>query len=228
MALKVTKLNTGRLSSIREWPQFSWKLLALLMAIALLAGIIGATVGAQFFVRPGPPGPQGEQGVQGEPGLQGEVGPQGVQGVQGTQGPPGANGTDTVLQVVQTRNDTQIDIDSYVIMEWHNLSNIDPSMETIVDVQQDSKILVQFSTYCRLEPPASLWIRIVVDGVVNGSRYVCSTGPPASGTYQIPGCTTFLTDSLAAGMHTINVQFLREVGTPSIFDRTLTIIEISC
>ncbi len=222
MALKVTKLNTGRLSSRREWPQFSWKLLALLMAIALLAGIIGATVGAQFFVRPGPPGPQGE------PGLQGELGPQGVQGVQGTQGPPGANGTDTVLQVVQTRNDTQVDIDSYAIMEWHNLSNIDPSMETIVDVQQDSKILVQFSTYCRLEPPASLWIRIVVDGVANSSRYVCSTGPPASGIYQIPGCTTFLTDSLAAGTHTINVQFLREVGTPSIFDRTLTTIEISC
>ena len=203
---------------------YSWKLLVLALVIGLLAGIIGAVLSAQIFIQPGPPGPQGEKGDEGDVGTSG---PQGSQGEQGIQGIPGVNGTDGILQAIQKSNDTQVDVDSYIAMQWFNLSDIDSSMETIIDVQQDSKIFVQFSTYCILEPPASIWIRIVVDGIYNSSKYVCSTGPPASGTYQIPGHIELLTDLLNAGPHTINVQFLREVGSPSILDRTLTIIEIS-
>ncbi len=180
--------------------------------IGLLSGIVGAVLSAQFFIQPGPAGPQGEQGSQ---------------GVQGIQGIPGVDGTDGILQMIQKRNDTQVSVDSYIAMQWFDLSNIDPSMEIIVNVQQDSKIFVQFSTYCMLQPPASIWIRIVVDGLYNSSKYVCSTGPPASGTYHLPGHIEFLTDGLTAGSHTVDVQFLREVGSPLILDRTLTAIEIS-
>lgn len=217
-------------SSGRERNRYSWKLLALALVIGLLAGIIGVALSAQIFIKPGPLGPQGEEGDKGDVGSSGPQGPQGElgpQGIQGIQGIPGVNGTDGIPQAIQKRNDTQVDVDSYIAMQWFNLSDIDSSMETIIDVQQDSKIFVQFSTYCLLEPPASIWIRIVVDGVYNSSKYVCSIGPPASGVYQIPGHIEFLTDLLNAGSHTINVQFLREVGSPSILDRTLTIIEIS-
>ncbi len=209
---------------------YSWKLLVLALVIGLLAGIIGAVLSAQIFIQPGPPGPQGEKGDKGDVGTSGLQGPQGdpgSQGAEGIQGIPGVNGTTGILQAIQKRNDTQVDVDSYLAMQWFNLSEIDSSMETIIDIQQDSKIFVQFSTYCILEPPASIWIRIVVDGAYNSTKYVCSTGPPASGTYQIPGHIEFLTDLLNDGSHTINVQFLREVGSPSILDRTLTIIEIS-
>ncbi len=198
-------MSTGSYSSGSAWKPDSWKLLALFMAIALLAGIIGAALSAQFFVREGPQGPQGEQGLQGVPGL---------------------DGTDAILQTVQRRNQTQIAIDGYVAMQWFNLSDADPSMKVSIDVQQSSKVLALFSSYQILEPPASVWIRIVVDDVYNSSQYICSTGPPASGTYQIPGHTEFLTDSLDAGLHTITVQFLREVGSPLIMERTLTILEM--
>jgi len=112
-------------------------------------------------------------------------------------------------------------------MQWFNFSDLDSSMEIIINVQPDSKIFAQFSSTHRLEPPASIWVRIVVDGAYNSSIYVCSTGPPASGTYKIPGHIEFLTDSLNTGPHTVNVQFLREVGSPTTLERTLTVIEIS-
>jgi hypothetical protein len=70
-------------------------------------------------------------------------------------------------------------------------------------------------------------VRIVVDNVYNSSAYYCSTGPPASGTYKIPGHIEFLTDSLNAGAHLINIQFLREIGSPITLDRIVTVLEIA-
>lgn len=213
--------------------RYTWKLLALALVIGLLAGAIGAALSAQIFSKPGPQGEQGPLGPQGEKGDKGDTGdlglqgPQGEQGEQGTQGIPGVNGTDAILQIIQKRNDTEIDIDNYTEMQWFNISDLDSSMEIVINIQQDSKIFVQFSTTHRLEPPASIWVRIVVDGAYNSSIYVCSTGPPASGTYKIPGHIEFLTDSLNSGTHTVNVQFLREVGSPTTLERTLTVIEIS-
>jgi hypothetical protein len=200
--------------------------------IGLLAGAIGAALSAQIFIKPGPQGEQGPLGPQGEKGDKGDtgdLGPQGSQGEQGEQGPqgiPGVNGTDAILQIIQKRNETQVDIDGYAEMQWFNISDVDSSMEVIINIQANSKIFVQFSTTHRLEPPASIWVRIVVDGAYNSSMYVCATGPPASGVYQIPGHIEFLTDSLDTGPHTVNVQFLREVGSPITLGRTLTVIEI--
>jgi hypothetical protein len=195
--------------------------------IGLLGGIIGAALSAQIFIKPGPQGPQGERGEKGDIGATGLQGEDGLQGEQGLQGIPGVNGTDTILQVIQRRNDTEINIDSYATMQWFNMSNLDSSMEITINILQDSKVFVQFSSSQRLEPPASIWVRIVIDGEHNSSKYICSTGPPASGTYMIPGQIEFLTDPLNAGFHSINVQFLREIGSPIIMDRTLTAIEIS-
>jgi len=233
-SLASTRTSRGiKLKSGREQNRYAWKLLALALVIGLLAGAIGAALSAQIFIKPGPQGEQGLQGPQGEKGDKGDTGdlglqgPQGEQGEQGPQGIPGVNGTDAILQIIQKRNDTEIDIDGYTEMQWFNISDVDSSMEVIINIQPDSKIFVQFSTTHRLEPPASIWVRIVVDGAYNSSIYVCSTGPPASGTYKIPGHIEFLTDSLNTGPHTVNVQFLREVGSPTILERTLTVIEIS-
>jgi len=114
-------------------------------------------------------------------------------------------------------------------MQWYNISDLDPSMKITINVQQNSKIFAQFSGTHTLEPPASIWVRIVMDNNHNSSKYICSTGPPASGSYKMTGHVEFLTDSLmrARGSHTINVQFLRESGSPEILDRTLTVIEIA-
>jgi hypothetical protein len=187
-------------------------LLALVLVIGLLAGVLGAALTAQIFVKPGP---------QGEQGSQGETGPQGPQGI------PGVNGTDSILQIFQSRNDTKVDIGSYTAMQWYNMSDLDPSMKITINVQQNSKIFAQFSGTHTLEPPESIWVRIVVDNNYNSSTYMCSTGPPASGIYKMTGHVEFLTDSLNAGSHTINVQFLRETGSPEMLDRTLTVIEIA-
>jgi len=100
-------------------------------------------------------------------------------------------------------------------------------MEITINVQQNSKIFAQFSSTHEVEPPASIWVRIVVDNNYNSSTYICSTGPPASGVYKLLGHIEFLTNSLNAGSHTINVQFLTEIGSPIILDRTLTVIEIA-
>jgi len=203
---------------------FTWKLLALILVIALLAGMAGAVLSAQFFIKPDPPGSQGDKGDTGDVGPQGPPGAQGLPGINGTNG---VDGVDNILQIIQRRNSTEIAVASYTAMQWHNVSVADPSMNVSFNVQQGSKIFVQFSSSHMLEPPAAIWVRIVVDGVYNSSSYICSTGPPASGSYKIPGHVEFLTDSLNAGTHSINVQFLREVGSPIILDRTLTVIEIT-
>ena len=189
--------------------------LVLILVTGLLAGVLGAALSAQVFIKPGP---------QGETGLEG---PQGETGPEGPQGTPGVNGTDTIMQIIQNRNGTQVDVGSYTAMQWHNFSDLDSQMNITINILQNSKIFAQFSTTQQMDPPSSIWVRIVVDNNYNSSTYRCSIGPLGSGTTNIPGHIEFLTDSLNAGSHKINVQFLRESGSPRILDRTLTVIEIT-
>jgi hypothetical protein len=229
---KEARLRTGSSSRGREWNNTPWKLLALILVIGLLAGAIGAVLSAQVFIKPGPPGPQGEEGAKGDTGEQGsqgqagEQGPQGIPGEQGPQGISGENGTDAILQIIQKRNDTELNTDGFAADQWFNISDLDSSMEIVVNVQQDSKIFAQFSSSHRLDPTELISVRIVVDHVHNSSYYVCSTGLPGSGIYAIPGHIEFLTDSLSAGAHTVSVQFLVN-GAPAILGRTLTVMEIA-
>ncbi len=181
----------------KEQGKYAWRLLVLVLVIGLLAGVVGGVLAGYLFVKPGP------------------------------QGMPGLNGSNSILQMIQNRNDTQVDTSGYTAMQWYDLSDIDSSMEITINVQQNSKILAHFSGTNELEPPASIWVRIVVDHNYNSSTCKCTVGPPASGTYRMPTQVEFLTDSLTAGSHTINLQFLREFGSPKLLDRTLTVIEIT-
>ncbi len=187
----------------RERDKYGWKLLVLVLVIGLLAGVLGGVLAGYAFVKPGPQGEQGPQGI------------------------PGVDGTDAILQIIQKRNDTQVDTGNYTAMQWYNISDFDSSMEITINVQQNSKIFAQFSCTHELEPPTSIWVRIVVDNNYNSTTGICAIGPPAAGTYKMTGHIEFLTNSLNAGSHTINVQFLRETGSPEILDRTLTVIEIA-
>ncbi len=181
------------------------KILILALVIGLLASIVGAALTAQIFIKPGP---QGEQGL---PGI------------------AGVNGTDSILQILQNRNATLVDISAYTAMQWYNISDLDSTMKITINVQQNSKIFAQFSGSHTLERPASLWIRIVVDNNHNSSMYILYVGPSfASGAYKTSGHIEFLTDPLNAGPHTINVQFMREgAGSTELLDRTLTVMEIT-
>lgn len=216
----------------RRW----WWLVALAVVVGLLASLMSSVITAKVFIEPGPQGPQGPQGEPGSAGPQGEPGPAGPEGekgdegdigLQGPEGVAGENGTDSVLQILQNMNNTEVDVSSYALMQWHNFSDFDSTMEITINVKQDSKIFVQFSSTHILDPPSSIWVRLVVDSLRNSSMYICATGPPASGTYKIPGHLEFLTDPLNAGSHTINAQFLREVGSPITLGRTLTVTEIA-
>lgn len=198
---------------------YAWKILAIVLIAGLLAGILGGALGAQIFIKSGPEGPEGPQGPEGE---QGEEGPEGPQGI------PGINGTDSILQVLQNRNDTQIETTGYAELQWHNLSDFDSSMETVINIQENSRIFAQFTATHQFEALATIWVRIVIDNHYNSSTYECSGGPPASGTYTMVGHIEFLTDSLNAGPHTVRVQFQRELaGSQSILDRALTVFEIA-
>jgi hypothetical protein len=198
----------------KKQDKYAWKLLVLVLVIGLLAGVLGGVLSAQIFIKSGP---------------QGEQGPQGETGTQGPQGIPGVDGTNSILQIIQNRNDTQVEISGYTAMQWYNISDFDSAMEITINVQQNSKIFAQFSGSHTLERPATLWIRIVVDNNHNSSMYILNVGPSsASGTYKMPGHIEFLTDPLNAGSHTVNVQFMRDgTGSTELLDRTLTLMEIA-
>jgi hypothetical protein len=216
--------------------------LALLLIASLILGLIGGIAGAFLLAQPGPQGEQGPPGQDGADGLQGETGPagptgpegaqgatgpQGEQGLQGVQGIPGTDGINSILQVIQNTNITMHDTENYTLNEWSNMSDSDSSMMITIDVQQNSKLLVQFSASVSLEPPGALRTRIVVDNSFNSTESVCSVGPPSAGTFKFPNYIEFLTDPLDSGTHTIQVQIFRESGSPIILDRTLTVIEIA-
>jgi len=213
--------------------------------IGLVGGAVSGALISPLLTKPGPKGPQGEQGLegpqgeqgsqgppgeQGEQGLQGpqgEEGPQGLQGPQGEQGFPGIDGTDAILQILQSRNDTQEDTSGYTEDQWFNMSEFDSSMRITINIQNNSRIFAQFSGTHYLSSPASIWIRVVVDNSYNSSEYMCSLLSPGSGTFRLPGHIEFLTNPLDQGLHTIDVQFYREAGSPLILERTLTVMEIT-
>jgi hypothetical protein len=216
--------------------------LALLLIASLVMGFVGGAIGSLLFAIPGPIGPQGLPGQDGEDGVdgiqgpagptgpqgeQGTTGPQGEQGPQGLEGNPGTDGINSILQTIQNRNSTIQNTENYTAMEWLNMSDSDSSMMITIDVQQSSRLLIQFSATISLEPPGSLRTRIVVDNNFNSTESVSSVGPPSAGVFKFPSHIEFLTEPLNIGSHTINLQLLRENGSPIILERTLTVIEIT-
>jgi hypothetical protein len=216
--------------------------LALLLIASIVLGLIGGITSAFLIAKPGatgaqgPPGQDGADGLQGETGpagptgpqgAQGATGPQGVQGQQGLQGIAGTDGINSILQVIQNKNTTMQDTGSYALMEWVNMSDSDSSMMITLDVQQNSRLLIQFSTSVSLAPPGALRTRVVVDNSLNSTECVTSVGPPSAGTFNFPSHIEFLTDPLGSGTHTIQLQIFRANGSPILLDRTLTVMEIA-
>ncbi len=199
-------------------------------------GIQGAT-GPQ-----GPQGPQGDQGPEGIQGPQGETGPQGatgpqgpqgIQGPQGDQGPqgiqglPGVNGTDAILQILQSQNATAQSLGSYTLDQWYNMSVFDGSMRMTVNIQDQSRIYAEFTSSVNIANLASVWLRIVVDNQINST--VCKIGllAPSAVNLNLPASVKILTGALSAGQHTIDVQFLRDDGSPILMDRSLSAVEVT-
>ena len=195
--------------------------------IALLLLLIGIGLTSLVLTKSSIPGPEGLNGDLGATGLQGEVGPQGDVGLQGIQGIQGEPGASSFIQILQRSNVTVIETDELSQANWHNMSDFDPSMDIIIDISQNSKILVEFTGIHFMETPSSIWVRVVVDNVLVSTRYMLSVGTPASVSTYNCGHLEFLTDSLVAGEHIIQVQFLKDAGNPTIVDRVLTAIEIS-
>lgn len=196
----------------------TWKIVALALVIGLLGGVVSAAIVAPLFVKPGPQGEVGDQGPQG---------PQGTQGTPGIQGDPG---TDGILQILQNRNSTSVSLNvaRYPTFQWFNMSDFDASMKMTINIQQNSKIFVQFSSSHTLSSGASISVRVVVDNMYNSSIYKASSPNPSSVTNTIPGHIEFLTGSLSSGQHTIEVQFQRDMDGGSMqLERTLTATEIA-
>ena len=196
----------------------TWKIVVLALVIGLLGGIVSAALVAPLFTKPGP---QGEIG---------DTGPQGSQGLPGAQGTSGTNGTDAIMQILQNRNDTNVNLNvpAYPVSQWFNMSDFDASMKMTISIQQNSRIFVQFSSSHTLTSGASILVRIVVDNVYNSSIYRASSPSPSSSTTTIPGHVEFLTGPLSSGQHTIEVQFQRdELGASAELERTLTATEIT-
>jgi hypothetical protein len=216
--------------------------LAILLMVSIALGLIGGVTSSFLTGEPGPqgeqgpqgePGPQGEQGMTGETGPEGPQGPageQGVPGIQGEQGPqgaPGPQGSNSIIQAVQSRNTTTFETQSYPDSQWFNMSELDSSMVININVQQNSQLLIQFSASIYISPPSFLQTRIVVDNSYNSTSSTNSVGSSSTGIVRSLNHIEFLTDPLNSGMHTINLQILREYGSPTILDRTITVMEIA-
>lgn len=216
--------------------------LAILLIVSIMLGLIGGVTSSFLAAKPGPQGeqgPPGKDGVDGQDGSQGPVGPAGPQGEQGLPGPegeqgpqgvqgiPGTDGSNSVIQAIQNKNTTILYTQSYTSMQWANISNFDSTMMININVQQNSRLLIQFSASISIDPPGSLQTRIVLDNNYNSTVSKNAVSSSSTGIITFPNHIEFLTDPLNSGSHTINLQILRENGSPIILDRTLTVIEIT-
>ena len=100
-------------------------------------------------------------------------------------------------------------------------------MELVISIQENSRLLVEFTATHEMETPSSIWARIIIDDSLISTRYMLSVATPASVSTYSCGHLEFLTQELVAGEHDIHIQFLIEDGNPMIFDRVLTVIEIA-
>jgi len=204
--------------------------MVLIIAVSLLTGLSGGIAGSFLTGNPGPQGIQGEQGEtgttgatgaagpQGEQGLLGATGAAGSQGILGQQGIPGIDGTDSIMQVVQNRNNTAQGTFSYGANQWFSMSMLDSSMTTTMTTTASSRLFIEFTTTVSLLPPGSLWIRVVIDSVSSSIVSASSIGsvPSSTGNFTLPSHIEFLTEPLSSGAHAVEVQFLRENGSPII------------
>ncbi len=194
---------------------------------AIIAGLLGGLLGGFLFARAGPQGEQGIQGLQGNNGMQGPQGEPGLQGSQGIQGLPGLDGNNSVFQIIQSQNLTNVNLGSYTNGQWYNMSIFDSSMRLTINVQDQSRIYAEFLSSISIPSEGTISLMIVVDNQFNGTVFnVGITNVPAL-TITFPIQAKILTNALSAGEHTIEVQFLRNNGTPLLMERSLYVSELT-
>ncbi len=184
-------------------------------------GAAGATGPAGITGELGPQGPAGEIGLQGEQGVQGEQGPAGEPGLPGVQG---LNGTNTVQQIIQNQNASSESIGAYNVNTWYSMAVFDSSMSQVISINDKSSINAEFTGSVYLSNSA-VWFRIVIDNQHYSTIcYAGLLGPTAPSLYM-PVHLNILISALSAGEHTIEVQFFRVSGLPTLLDRSLTVAE---
>jgi hypothetical protein len=187
-------------------------------------GSTGATGATGVTGAVGLTGATGANGATGETGATGAAGATGAQGIQGPQGPAGSN---SILNIVQEVNTTAQTLDAYAIGQWFNMSSFDSKMSLNVNLQQNSKLFILFSSSMQLTPPGSISVRVVVDNTTASAVSLTNVGPPSAGVYSFESHVEFLTGSLAIGSHTVEIQFMKNQIAPiNVLDRTVTIMEI--
>ena len=207
--------------------------LAILLVVSVALGLIGGATSSFLVAEQGPQGetgatgPAGATGPPGPTGATGATGATGPEGPQGEPGPPGTDGISSVVQVIQRRNTTTFETQGYPTMQWINMSDLDSAMIVNINVQQDSRLLIQFSASISINPPGSLQTRIVADNNDISTVSKNSVGSFLPGIMTLSNHIEFLTGPLNSGLHIVNLQILRENGSPTILDRAITITEIA-
>ena len=203
------------------------KVILITIFVALIFGLISGIAGAYVISKPGPQGPQGEQGPPGPPGPPGPQGIQGIQGPQGLQGYPGMNGSDSLIQVISSHNVTPASLDTYTLGQWFNMSVFGSSMSLSINVQDGSRICAEFLSSVELSTVGAISLRIVVDNQFNSTVVNAEILSGPTLTLVLPIHVKILTDALPGGEHTIEIQFLRDAGTPILMERSIFVTEIA-
>lgn len=196
----------------------------LTIIVALIFGLISGIAGAYVVAQPGPQGLTGEQGPPGETGSQGL---QGIQGIQGPQGNPGVNGSDSLIQLIPSHNVTAANLDTYTLGQWFNMSIFDSAMSVSINVQDGSRICAEFLSSVELSTVGAISMRIVVDNQLNSTVVSAGILSGPTVTLTMPIQVKILTDALPGGEHTIEIQFLRDAGTPILMERSIFVTEIA-
>jgi hypothetical protein len=224
------------------------KPVVIFITIALVGGFLGGLLTTSFIANansqviqgePGPQGPKGDTGdtgatgatgATGETGAMGEKGAEGPQGSAGAQGPQGVNGYNSVIQMVEGQNVTFAPLTvAYTLHQWYNMSIFDGSMKLIIDVQNQSRICAEFIGSVGLTSPCSGWFRLAVDSQLYSIICVAAVDITGSQTVSqyVPIQVKVLTGPLSEGQHTVEVEFLRETGTPTVLGRSLFVTELA-
>jgi hypothetical protein len=233
------------------------KPVVIFITIALVGGFLGGLLTTSFIAsanpqavqgEPGPQGPKGDKGATGdtgptgptgatgatgdtgETGATGDTGAEGPQGPPGIQGPQGINGYNSVIQIIESQNETYASLAAvYTLDQWYNMSIFDGSMKLTIDVQNQSRICAEFIGSVSLTSPCSGWFRLTVDNQVYSTSCMAAVGITGYQTVSqyMPIQVKVLTGPLSEGQHTVEVEFLREEGTPVVLERSLFATELA-
>ena len=121
---------------------------------------------------------------------------------------------------------TTASLGTYNPTQWFNMGVFDSSMSLTINVQSQSRIYAEFATTASFIN-SEVWVRIVVDNqYVSSVCYAGLLGPNAP-VMRLPIQVKILTGALSAGTHTVDVQFYRSSGLPSLLDRSLYVSELT-